>query len=332
MNKVHLDLLCQHFNLGFLINPVTRIYGGLRHIMWKIDTNNGSYVIKQLASDINLTDNNIIANYNLTEKIASCFIKDGIPAICALSRSGKALFIIDTMGYLVYPYVDAKSLLSNEVSIHHILNIANILAKIHHIDLNIPEMADPKFDVHDDVYIVEVIKQVSEYNFSFTENLNKNCLDILNINQKFLESITLLQQNSVISHGDLDIKNVLWINKKKPLLIDWESTRRLNPTYEIVNAALDWAGISTSFDKNLFHEMIICYRQAGGKIEKKLLKAAFYGILGNWINWMVYNINRSMNLASSEEKNIGIEQVILVLPMILKIKNLMQKLIDEIQI
>jgi hypothetical protein len=41
-----------------------------------------------------------------------------------------------------------------------------------------------------------------------------------------------------------------------PILIDWESARKLNPAYEIVNASLDWSGITTDFDSKLFIKII----------------------------------------------------------------------------
>lgn len=77
-------------------------------------------------------------------------------------------------------------------------------------------------------------------------------------------------------------------------------------------------------------KMLKSYSESGGLIEKRIIEAAFYGVMGNWINWMVYNINRSINQREIEQKNIGIEQVIQVLPTILRVKTLMPELISEI--
>ncbi|WPY00716.1 Putative aminoglycoside phosphotransferase C-terminal domain protein [Candidatus Trichorickettsia mobilis] len=123
---------------------------------------------------------------------------------------------------------------------------------------------------------------------------------------------------------------MLWTDKKQPLLIDWESARKLNPTYEIVNAALDWSGVTTNLKINLFHKMLKSYSESGGLIEKCMVEAAFYGVMGNWINWTVYNINRAINQTDLEQKNIEIEQVMQVLPTILRVKTLMPELISEI--
>ncbi len=132
----------------------------------------------------------------------------------------------------------------------------------------------------------------------------------------------------MIGHGDLDQKNVLWTENKEALFIDWESARKLKPTYEIVNAALDWSGVTTDFEIKLFHKTLSSYSQSGGFIEKRTVEAAFYGVMGNWMNWMVYSINRAINQTDLEQKNIGIEQVMQVLPTILRIKTLMPELIS----
>ena len=70
-----------------------------------------------------------------------------------------------------------------------------------------------------------------------------------------------------MSHGDLDQKNVLWDANDVPILIDWESARRLNPLCEIVNASLDWSGITTShFDEALFTQMLKVYQAESGEV------------------------------------------------------------------
>lgn len=116
---------------------------------------------------------------------------------------------------------------------------------------------------------------------------------------------SLLKKELVVSHGDLDQKNVLWDKDENPILIDWECARKLNPTHEIVSACLDWSGITSNFDASLFMQMIKSYVRAGGRLDKDLLHAAFNGVLGNWINWMDFNIERACDGKDSLQKNLG---------------------------
>lgn len=330
MNQSHLLKLLEHFNLGQLVHEPLRVHGGLLHIMWRIDTSKGSYAVKQLSKNINLKDEKIIRNYELTERIANQFANKGIPAVYAISKDEKYLFIVDNTCYLLYPWVDARVLDKDAINQKRALEIARILAMIHHISLNLAELDEPEFDIHSKQSLIELIDEAKRNKVIFSAELLKNRDVLLDINENYINDIAILRDNIVISHGDLDQKNVMWTVENKPLLIDWESARKLNSTYEIINAALDWSGITTKFDKDLFRSMIKDYRDAGGIIDKRCVEAAFWGVMGNWINWMVYNIKRVIEPQNFEEKKLGEAQVLQVLPTILNIYKIKHELINVI--
>lgn len=330
MNQSHIKSLCLHFNLGLPKQEPERVYGGLLHIMWRIETAKGTYAVKQLSQHIDLTDNSIVNNYNLSEEIAARFIKHEISAVGAIKASGCYLYqtdnVTDNVGFLVYEWVNGKILDKNIVNTPQALKIAAILSKIHLLNLNVPEILEPEFDIHDNDKIIALANLAQKKGCPFAPLLIENLQDLLAINRDYQNAISILENNVVISHGDLDQKNVLWDDSDNPILIDWESARKLNPTYEIVNVALDWSGITAQLDKTLFRKMIDAYKAAGGIIDEDILEAAFYGVLGNCINWMVYNIQRACNEEDPEQQSMGIEQVALVLPTILRIKELMPEL------
>ncbi|MBS0290308.1 MAG: phosphotransferase [Proteobacteria bacterium] len=330
MNKNHISELCKQLNLGSPTNEISPVTGGLLHLMWKLDTTKGSYAIKQLSKNIKLTAQ-IKKSYELTEKIADKFKQHGIPAISALEVKGQHLIEIDGTAYLVYPWVDAKALDKDAVSEKHALSISSLLAKMHLLNLNFSEIESPEFDIHSDKKIVRLINGSIACHCTFASSLKENQDRIIHINHSYQSAISLIKDHVVISHGDLDQKNVLWDQNDTPILIDWESARKLNPTYEIVNSALDWSGITTeNFNKILFVKMINAYQIAGGIIDKKHLQAAFFGVLGNWLNWMVYNISRACNSSDSEQQKIGTEQVEQVIPTIIRLKSLIPSLIAQI--
>lgn len=310
MNNNHLIQICNHFDLGKPIGSPERIYGGLLHTMWKVNTEESSYAIKQISKDIDLTNDKIIQNYNLSEEIADHFKRLGIPAISAI----KKLMIIDKIGYLVYPWVDAQATLIPSES--QALKIAAILKKIHAINLNLPEISEPEFAIHSNQEIAKIFNKA---------NLS-DLAAILIANEAYIEAIHYLKQNLAISHGDLDPKNVLWDSQNNPHLIDWESARLLNPTYEIINTSLDFCDIADNFNQELFIKMLKAY----GALNKKEIKYAFAGVLGNWINWLVYNINRSFS-ENEETKKLGADQVQKTMNIILKVQNLMPRLIEIIE-
>lgn len=327
MNHNILMTLCNTFQLGTLLGSPKRVHGGLLHTMWQVNTDEASYAIKQLSSHIDLTNEDIIKNYDLTEEIASRFFDVGISAVSAIKQANKYLTIVDGIGYLIYPWVDAKPLHKDKVSESHALKIAEILAHMHRINLHVPEIVAPEFDVHSNDRLLELIRRALNYKCSFATTLKELQNDIIAMNTAYQNTFHLLKNQIVVSHGDLDQKNVLWDKHNNPFLIDWESARKVNPTYEIINAALDWSGITTNFHKELFIKILHSYRTSGGHLDNSFLPAAFNAVLGNWINWMVYNIERACTKVESEQKSLGVEQVAQVLGTMIRLKTVIPNLI-----
>lgn len=316
-----LQALCVHFELGAPIKPAQRVYGGLLHSMWRVDTNKASYAIKQLSQEIDLKNQVVVANYNISERIASLFSERGIPAIAALGD--KPLTLINGTGFLVYPWVQAKYI---DITEKHALKIAVILAKMHALNLHVENIEDSVFEIYSSDYLVDLIEKARAC--PFAKQLKSHQSDILKANQAFIDAVSVLGKNVVVSHGDLDPKNVLWDDNENPFLIDWESARRLNPTYEIVNASLDWSGITTHFDKTIFVKMIEAYQNEKGAFNRNEYEASFYGVLGNWLHWMVFNIKRSIE--NSEKKEQAVLQVEQTLATIIRLQNLIPELIGSV--
>ena len=108
----------------------------------------------------------------------------------------------------------------------------------------------------------------------------------------------------------MDQKNVLWDNKDQPILIDWESARKSYPTFDIVQESLNWSGITTdNFSHDLFFRMIRTYERAGGKINQDHWSAAFYAVMGAWINWLVYNLQRKERVLGVEQAKLALDTV-----------------------
>lgn len=331
MNQNHLIALCKIFKLGTPIDEPQRVYGGLLHTMWRVNADSASYAVKQLSPHIDLTKEDIVHNYDLTEDIACRFSEKGIPAIFALKQAGNYLTLLDGTGFLIYPWVEAKSIHQDTVSEYHALMIANMLAKMHQINLDVPDMATPKIiDNHSNEYLIKMFGKAQSHHCPFAAKLIENQQAIIAINSDYQNTISLLNQQLIVSHGDLDPKNVLWDQYNKPLLIDWECARKLNPTLVIVHASLDWSGITANFNKDTFIKMMEVYIDSGGPINKSNLQAAFDSVLGNWINWMVYNIERACLIDDPEQKALGIEQVDHVLRTIINIKSITPDLMNSL--
>ena len=327
INPDHLECLCSRLAIGRPSQGVARVFGGLHHTMWRLDTSLGTYAVKQLSADTDLDDADIVDHYNVTEAIAEAFYRRGIPAIYARKANAQYLQIIGNVGYLTHPWTSAVALDLKRISERHALQVAGLLARMHRADIFIPNLQEPQLEVHPEEKIFDLVHRASEAGLAIARPLREQLPAFLNIVDCHQRAIQILQQHTVISHGDLDQKNVLWDVQGRPFLIDWECARKLNPTFEIMLEALDWSGIASRFNPELFGKILSAYEAAGGVVEPAAIEASFHGILGDWLTWLMYNVGRSVFLEDAEQRLIGAEQVHYALATILRLQQKMSELL-----
>jgi len=286
--------LCDLLSLGVMASCPTTVIGGLVNKVWHITTDTGAYAVKELRIT-NITGPQVLAYYETTEKIAEIFATHNIKSVAALLDNGQAVHYIDSAYFIVYPWVNAKNLDKDAISALHASKVAALLAKIHQLNLELPELTAPNWDIHEDSYIAALIEKCKGLPFTIPSA-------IFTWNSAYKQAIPRLNEKLVISHGDLDQKNVLWDQNDNPILIDFESARMLNPTAEIIQVALDWSSVtSCQLDEEIFASIFASYFAAGGKIDGDL-DDAFYSYLGNTINWLLFNLNRCFDSAPLERK------------------------------
>ncbi len=310
MNQHHLKFICTELKLGLPEGTVTSVYGCRGgSFMWRVNTDKGSYAIKQLAPVIDLKSERIITKYELSETIAYRFAQQGIPAVSAIKKSGKHLHIIENTGYLVYPWAEGYTLARNEISETHALKIAEMIAKLHNINMSgLSEV--PHVDIHSNDGIVEAIDRAVSCKCPFAKMLKENQSFILSMYDSYLAAVPLLLEDTVVTHGDLDQLNVLWDKSGQPILIDWESVRKLNPTREIVRTSLSWSGMDTKdVSLQIYTHMLRTYLESGRMLNINHVDAALYSLVGSAVNWILYNIKLACTSDIQGEKDTATEEI-----------------------
>jgi thiamine kinase-like enzyme len=319
-NPEHIAKLCSQFDLGAFRGAVIPVPGGFHHSMWRLETQSGCFAVKQLADDMDMNDVATVAQINATEVTAREFSRHGIPSLHSLHAGRQHLQLLDGIGYLVYPWTNATACHRNGIDEHHAIIIATTLAHIHRSDIKVPELQDvPAFPVTAE-RVIDLVQLARQRNVRYSDILQDRLDDILRIVALHAPALERLLGRQVISHGDLDHKNVLWDETGEPLLIDWESARRLNPTYELLLEALDWGGITAHFDARPFTTILRAYVDAGGLIDEDMIPAASDAIQGAWVNWLLYNVGRAVGLKDTHQRAIGSGQVDLVLSALLRME------------
>ncbi|MEH6568550.1 MAG: phosphotransferase [Halioglobus sp.] len=327
----HMSFLCEQLGLGIPAGVPERVLGGFHHKMWRLKTDRGLYAVKQLGPDTDATDPGTVDHYNVTESIAEAFAHRDISAIHALRRKADYLQIVAGAGYLVYPWTDAVAIDSKNLSGPHALKIAALMAKMHRADIQVSGLKDTPLASHAEDKILLLVDRAIACHARDYQHLEEHLPGLLAIASRQEEARHILARHRVICHGDLDQKNVLWSATGEPILIDWESARRLNATHETVLVALEWSGITSAFEFALFEKFIAAYQEAGGVINPDLLPAAFDRISGNWLDWLMFNVGRTIDLADPEQRAVGAAQVDLALATLLRLEKFSTRLVSRVR-
>lgn len=293
MHKDKTLAICEHFGLGHLIsNATSPVSGGLLHKMWQVETTKGIFAIKELDPEI-MKRAGSHKRYNYSEDFATYIASNGIQASVALSANKSHIYEVNGATIMVYPWIVGHSLEFQQITTEHAYQIGLILGRIH--DLHLHNTSKP-----DELY--EITKFTNEHWESIVnDSLNQN---LINSNLLSLHLPNLIQWNNqyqpdpnselVISHRDIDPKNVLWCDNSIPVLIDWESVGYINPTEDLITVALNWGGLDIRFNMDNFLAVIKGYYVNGRISNIHSIDFAFNNIIGNILSWLEYNISRSV--------------------------------------
>jgi len=217
MSDIHYNLqfekLCSILQLGELVDAPERISGGLLHRIYAIKTSKGKALNPQI-----ILRAEAMQNFINSEEIANIASKS-LSALPAKRFNEIFIHKVDNQFYLVFDWVDGKSLKSNEIDIEHCEKIGSILADIHITDFSELMIVN---DWSDNEHITDwnYYLQRGKENDSIWVNLMLEVVDRLYEWSTQAEiSLRLLATDMVIGHRDLDSKNVMW-SKGKPIIID----------------------------------------------------------------------------------------------------------------
>ena len=327
-NPGHVEQLCELLDLGSPRGELGRVTGGFHHSMWRLDTHNGRFAVKQLADDMDMGCVATIKRINATEITAHEFSRQGVPALHALDCSGQHLHLIDGTGYLVYPWTTARACPKNGIEKKHALVVAGMLAAMHRSNIPVPQLQSVPPTPLTAERVTDLVTLARQRNVRESRLLEERLDDILAIVALHGPAVKVLSRQQVVSHGDLDHKNVLWDDSGQPLIIDWESAQRLNPTYELLLEALDWSGITAHFEAKPFVTFLQAYIDAGGRIVAGQVPAVSDAIQGVWVEWLLFNVGRAIGLHDPQQRAVGLHQVDLSVSTLLRMEKWAPRLTD----
>ena len=321
------------FGLGELLAEPQRVTGGYVHRMYRLETGSGAYALKLLNPTI-MGRPDAMGNFRRAEALERILIRNDISVISALEKNGQKMQCLKGQYFYLFPWSEGKALKWHEIREEHCRIAGRLLAGIHRIPWTDVKMSSESEGCHLDGQ--ENIGQIEQAETDWDSCLERAARECPEIAEALRESRELLNlagreyhaalkrvpQISCICDGDMDCKNVLWIDDK-PYIIDLECLDFGNPLTEMFQLALSWAGGTVcELDLGRFLAFLEAYEAERGRLTEQEMACGEWPVQGGiewetlsglgygWLNWLAYNVRRALGeeCGDKEEQEMGIRE------------------------
>ena len=296
---------CKNNNLGDIKN-IKKLTGGLMHKMFKVETDKEIYAIKILNPEV-MKRETAYNNFVISETISNLAKEKGIPVSSAIKIDNKFIIKYEGNYFMLFDFINGKTLKDDEITIEHCKQIGKILSNIHSLDYTCLGLDTEIKEDHFYVDWLEYTKYNKFNQMEYKEQYLNNYQKYYSILKDAVEKLNKSNNTQALCHRDMDPKNVMWSNEN-PIIIDWESASLSDPYRELLEDALSWSGFLTdNFNESKFLAVINEYQK-----NKDISNVDWYSIIcGNLIGrfgWLDYNLKRSLGLKSTEEEEMKLAE------------------------
>ena len=280
-----------HFNLNQPICQADFVQGGLTHQLLRVETASNLWALK-LLSPRATSDENGRARIERAEALAHIAARNGIPALVAREgKGGHKLQYAEGNWVLLYPWIDGETLASHAANPAQCARIGSLLGALHALKVRFPGQSEPIPEAFERGHFAAILGRARENEAPFAPQLAADVAGIEAANDLAMRAQLKLRDGWVTGHLDFDQKNVLW-NEGEPTVLDWENAKPIHPALEALGAALSWAGQSAGApQQESFAAFLGAYLEEN-RVEMADLELAVDGVLGKWIIWLEFNLQR----------------------------------------
>lgn len=299
-----ITLLAQSYQLGRILKTPEPVTGGRSHKIWKLKTEKGSFAVKGLL--MNNTDSTRLAELRETERLAYRLNQQQFPALAALQYNQEPIFTLGCDHYVIYPWLEGYHILPAQVNPQHAYGIGSALSKLHQFPTGNSKLANFAYTVLLAQEWHTLADKLASHHLPYVALLAANLDTLIKLDAQGNSSFAKLQQNQVISHGDLDPYNVLWFDEQSLCVIDWELASLSYPVIDFVATLLYWSLAGLRIKTDCVQGFISGYQLS--ERFKGLIEPAVYVVLGHWLKWLEFNLRRAIATNDSALKLISITE------------------------
>lgn len=321
---VFVKKLLKYFDIHDNPVSISAVPGGLLHKLYKVQLESGEPLAVKCLNPTIMKRETALSNMIFSEKISAA-LQAVVPAVVAMEKDGIRVHKIEEQYFMVFPWLEGRSIFPPDIREYHCTQIGELLGKIHCADVKIE---DAKGDVEKES------EGTKGYDWQgYLELAKSRRVKWLPDYESYIEQLVqftafavsageILKQKQVISHRDLDPKNVLW-HGDAAYIIDWEAAGFVNPFKELLEVINYWADDGQGGLQKTYFDAIISSYQAYVSLEGVDWDAVLLGGYEGMLDWLAYNIRRGLGLEATdeEEKQLGELQIRLTIQELQKYTN-----------
>ncbi|WP_134116175.1 phosphotransferase family protein [Kribbella kalugense] len=263
--------------LGTPSGPMIRVHGGYANRMYRLDTDQGSFAVKEL----NLVDRRTTYHLEDVFRFEQAAFAAGIPMPEPISAGDQTL---------VHRWVEGNKLPEAPVSAAYAFEIGEILARIHALDVEWTDAEIEEPVARDWPELAERAKATGQ---PWADELASQVETFLAIAQ-FVDTCER-PGPVVLTHRDIQPWNLL-ARGGRPVVLDWELSGLLDLSSELGSTALSIAK-GPGFDDikpAIFRSVLDGYVAAGGALPPSG-PSWFVFMIGGWLGHTRWNILRCLD-------------------------------------
>lgn len=296
--------LMKQCRLGAVIAPITPVSGGFMHKMYRVETDFGIYAVKCLNPEI-MKRPDVLGNYARAEQIERILEEKGLPIVPALTIDGQKMQHMENHYFYIFAWQEGKITDWHHITKEQCRTAGNILGQIHAVDPQNVSHKEPEVsNINWQAYVRKAEDQKSEIAAMLSEHLEL----LVSAENELNQARAALPDILCLTNEDMDPKNVMWDNGNARV-IDLECLDYGNPISGALQLALQWAGITTcELDIEKMTAFFDGYLAAYDNCFRAY--SSVFGITYTWIEWLEYNIQRSLGEQSDDaERALGMSEV-----------------------
>ncbi|CAM3892731.1 phosphotransferase family protein [Isoptericola cucumis] len=263
-------------HLGTPTGPVRRVHGGFANRMYRLDTDQGSFAVKEL----NLVDRRSTYRAEDVLMFERAAFAAGIPMPEPVSASSHTL---------VHRWVEGQKVPEAPVPAPFAFEIGEILARLHALDVEWPHASIEDPTPRD---WPELAERAAATGQPWAEELASHVQTFLAI-ARFVDTCER-PGPVVLTHRDVQPWNLL-ARDGRPVLLDWELSGMLDLSGELGSTALSLAkgpGFD-SIEPTIFRRVLDGYVAEGGTLPPAG-PSWFVYMIGGWLGHTRWNILRCL--------------------------------------